>query len=95
FTAPRNGYAGAIDYYRRTEALGYLARVAVPTLVIHAEDDPWVSLAAYRGFDWSGNRRLTLLLAPGGGHVGFHASDHTVPWHDRCIAAYFRAAAER
>lgn len=90
FTAPRNGYAGALDYYRRTMALDFLSGVTVPTLLIHAEDDPWIPSGTYRAFDWSSNRYLTPLLAAGGGHVGFHGRDHEVPWHNRCISTYFR-----
>ncbi len=90
FTARRHGYAGALDYYRRNMALNFLPGVAVPTLLIHAEDDPWIPPSSYRAFDWGCNRRLTPLLASGGGHVGFHARDHEVPWHNRCISTYFR-----
>ena len=90
FTAPRNGYAGALDYYRRTMALNFLAGVSVPTLLIHAEDDPWIPSGTYRAFNWGSNKWLTPLLAEGGGHVGFHARDHEVPWHNRCISTYFR-----
>ena len=89
FTAPRNGFEGAIDYYRRNMALRFLKAVAVPTLVVHAEDDPWIPACSYRAFDWSSNPRLTLLLADSGGHVGFLARDDDVPWHDRCMSAYF------
>jgi predicted alpha/beta-fold hydrolase len=92
FTAPRNGFESALDYYRQTMARNFLASVAVPTLVVHAADDPWIPPRAYEGFDWSANRRLTLLLAEGGGHVGFHARGDEVPWHNRCIAAYFEEA---
>ena len=90
FTAPRHGFACALDYYRRTMALNFLPGVTVPTLLIHADDDPWIPSGSYRAFDWGCNRRLTPLLAQGGGHVGFHARDHEVPWHNRCISAYFR-----
>jgi predicted alpha/beta-fold hydrolase len=93
FTAPKNGYADAADYYRHTMARRFLPEVAVPTLLIHAADDPWIPASGYRAFDWSSNKHLTLLLAEGGGHVGFHARDDAVPWHNRCIVAHFREMA--
>ncbi len=72
FVAPRNGFASAEDYYRRSMALPHLAAITVPTLVIHARDDPIVPAAAYQAYGWRGNPALTPLLPKRGGHVGFH-----------------------
>jgi len=87
--APRTGFAGAQDYYRRAMALPYLCDIAVPTLVIQAKDDPWIPFRAYRDFAWPSNPRLAPLFTRGGGHVGFHGRGAAVPWHDRCMAAFF------
>ena len=84
--APRIGFAGAPDYYRRSMALPYLSAIAVPTLIIQAEDDPWIPFATYRDFAWSMNSRLVPLFARGGGHVGFHGRSSPIPWQDRCMA---------
>jgi len=89
--APRNGFRDAADYYARCNALRHLPDVRVPTLVIHSLDDPWIPPDAYTGFDWSANRALVPLLAPSGGHVGFHGRGSRVPWHDRCIASFHAA----
>ncbi len=87
-TGPCNGFAGAEDYYGRCSAARFLGGIHVPTLVIHAGNDPWIPGALYRAFDWRSNPRLTLLMPRGGGHVGFHGGGD-VAWHDRCIAAFF------
>jgi predicted alpha/beta-fold hydrolase len=60
----------------------------VPTLVIHARNDPWIPAAAYADFDWSANPRLLPLLPRGGGHLGFHGLGSRVAWHDRCVALF-------
>lgn len=86
-TAPRNGFAGAADYYARCSALGFLPAIRVPTLVVHALDDPWIPADAYRSHDWAANRFLTPLLPRTGGHVGFHARGGRV-WSDDCLVAY-------
>lgn len=91
FTAPRNGFAGAADYYAHCSAARFIARVCVPTLVIHARDDPWIPPAAYDGVDWAANPHVTLLTTRRGGHVGFHGADDRVPWHDRRAAAFIAA----
>ena len=88
FVAPRNGFASADDYYARCAAQRYLAGIRVPTLLLHAANDPWIPADAYRRVDWSAMPRLRPAIAPGGGHVGFHGRGSPVPWHDRCIAAH-------
>jgi predicted alpha/beta-fold hydrolase len=86
--APRNGFAGADDYYARCSARNFLTEIRVPTLVIHARNDPWIPADPYLAFDWSSNPRLTPLLPRSGGHVGFHGLGSRVPWHDRCIGMF-------
>jgi predicted alpha/beta-fold hydrolase len=86
--APRNDFANADDYYARCSAKNFLAEIRVPTLLIHALNDPWIPPHAYLAFDWNSNPRLTALLPRGGGHVGFHGFGSAVPWHDRCIARF-------
>ena len=88
FTAPRNGFAGAADYYGRSSARFFLDEIAVPTLLIHALNDPIVPDAPYRDRDWRRNRRLLPALQPKGGHVGFHDRGGGT-WHDSAIRAFF------
>jgi predicted alpha/beta-fold hydrolase len=89
FVAPRNGFAHADDYYTRCSASGFLAAIRVPTLVIHALDDPWIPGALYEEVDWNAHPALEPLLPRRGGHVGFHARDSEAAWHDRCIGHFF------
>jgi hypothetical protein len=87
--APGAGYGGAGDYYDKCSALGFLAAVPVPTLMIHALDDPWIPAAPYLEFDWHSAPRLIPLLSKSGGHVGFHGRGSAAAWHDRCIVEFF------
>ena len=87
--APLMGFADALDYYRRSMALPLLPEIRVPTLVIHARNDPWIPFRSYRDFDWASNPRLIPLLPATGGHVGFHGRGSCVPWHDRSMAVFF------
>jgi predicted alpha/beta-fold hydrolase len=91
--APLMGFTGAPDYYRRAMALPLLPEIRVPTLIIHARNDPWIPFASYRDVDWAANPRLLPLFAGGGGHVGFHGRGSSVPWHDRCMAMFFARCA--
>ncbi len=89
FVAPRNGYASAEDYYADNMALRFLDRIRVPTLLIHSLDDPWIPAAIYANYRWHENPGLHPLLVEGGGHVGFHARDSDVAWHDRALGSFF------
>jgi hypothetical protein len=95
FSAPRNGFTDADHYYEANSARNFLGGIAVPTLVIHALDDPWVPAEPYRSYDWRSNPALLSLLAPGGGHVGFHGRDRSAAWHDLAVAQFFAAAFSR
>lgn len=90
YSAPRAGYRGAADYYARASCGQFLAGVTVPTLVIHALDDPWVPSEPYRVFDWRSHRNLYDVLMARGGHVGFHGGD-IAAWHDLAIARFFES----
>ncbi len=86
--APLGGFTSADDYYARSSAAPRLETIDKPTLLIAAANDPWIPVAPYASREWPDNQPLTAVVTPGGGHVGFHAKDSKVPWHDRAIGAY-------
>ena len=88
FTAPRNGFEGAAEYYKQNSSRLFIDEIAVPTLLIHALDDPIVPDEPYRQYDWRRNRHLLPMLQPKGGHVGFH-DRRGGTWHDRAIQTFF------
>ncbi|HUB97494.1 MAG TPA: alpha/beta fold hydrolase [Stellaceae bacterium] len=95
FTAPRNGFADADDYYAKTSAKRFLDGIRVPTLVIHAKNDPWVPVEPYLAHDWRANSHLFPVIAPSGGHVGFLGRDRTANWHDLAIGTFLEQAFSR
>ena len=69
YTAPRNGFRDAADYYARSSAGPMLPRIEVPGLVIHALDDPFIPVEPFRSITFP--PRLALELIPRGGHLGY------------------------
>ncbi len=69
YTAPRNGFAGAVDYYERSSASAFIPRIRVPGLVVHAEDDPFVPAEPFRAVEFPPG--LALELISSGGHLGY------------------------
>ena len=80
-TAPRNGWRDAAEYYALNSAIGFLATITVPTLIIHAMDDPMIPAAPYRTVDWDALPTLTRQITAHGGHVGFHGRGSRLPWY--------------
>lgn len=70
FTAPLHGYADASDYYRRASSRYFLQDIRVPTLLIQAEDDPFVFRHSVPDLGEL-SATTTLELHRTGGHVGF------------------------
>jgi len=90
FTAPRNGFGGAEDYYTRSSCGPFLEHITVPVLMIYASDDPIVPNDAYLQYRWDRNPKLTRLLSQSGGHCGFRGADRRVYWHDVCAARFLK-----
>lgn len=92
-TAPLHGFAGVDDYYRRCSSRGFLAGIRVPTLVIQARDDPFMTPDMLPSAAEL-SATTTLELSPRGGHVGFVGGPHPCRpryWLDRRIPAFLAA----
>ncbi len=83
FIAPRFGFRDAQEYYECNAAKNFLAGIALPTLILHALDDPWIPGACYTDVDWRRLPAIEAVLPPRGGHLGFHGQGSRIPWHDR------------
>lgn len=68
---PHCGFAGADDYYARAGSSSVLSRIAVPTLVLHAIDDPFIRLTTATRAKLVANPYVTLLEPEQGGHCAF------------------------
>lgn len=69
-TAPLHGYRDAAAYYREASSRQYLHAIGIPTLLIHARDDPFMDEHAIP-LDPDLSPSTTLELSRRGGHVGF------------------------
>lgn len=77
-TAPLHGFRDVHDYYARSSCRQFLRDIRVPTLIVQADDDPFVPASAIPRADELGPP-VTLELTRGGGHVAFIGG--TSPWH--------------
>jgi uncharacterized protein len=73
YTAPMSGYRDAADYYYRASSLRVAGAIHVPTLIITAEDDPFIPVEPFRDPAVLGNPSIRLVVTRHGGHCGFVA----------------------
>jgi predicted alpha/beta-fold hydrolase len=73
-TALYSGFRSADDYYFRASAARVLDRIAVPTLILHAEDDPFVRISAQSCTEIKANSAITFIEPAHGGHCAFLAA---------------------
>ncbi|HEY6475663.1 MAG TPA: alpha/beta fold hydrolase [Polyangia bacterium] len=80
-TAPMHGFASAEDYYARASSLGYLSRIAAPTLCISSEDDPFCPAESVARARSAASTSVRFEVTPWGGHTGFVSGRW--PWRPR------------
>ena len=78
-TAKEAGFRDAADYYESCSPSRDIEALRVPTLLVHADDDPWVPPPAV-----AERPPLRIVVTRGGGHVGFHGTGSRMPW---CVGA--------
>lgn len=89
-TAPLYGFSNVHSYYRQSSSKQYLSSIVLPTLIIHAKDDPFMTediLPTERELSDS----IILEVSNKGGHVGFISGAkiwEPVYWLDQRIPEY-------
>ncbi|WP_394175706.1 hydrolase [Thalassotalea litorea] len=71
-TAPLNDFKDANDYYEQASGIFVLDKINRPTLILHAQDDPFLCNDHIMAMDIS-NPHITFEISKYGGHVGFIA----------------------
>jgi len=69
FTAPIHGFKDAEDYYYQCSAIRFIEDITIPTLIVNAQNDSFLSESCYP--ENILNTNLYLEYPQSGGHVGF------------------------
>jgi predicted alpha/beta-fold hydrolase len=80
-TAPLHGFADAEAYYRESSSGRFLAGIRIPTLLVHALDDPIAPAETIPRDLIVANPLISTAFTERGGHVGFVSG--TTPWNVR------------
>jgi len=71
YTAPVHGFENAEDYWKKASSQPFLGQISVPTLLINAADDPFLTEPCFPVDEAKDNPFLLLEIPDHGGHVGF------------------------
>lgn len=96
-TAPYSGFRDADDYYARCSSAQYLDRIAVPTLILHALDDPFIRVSEETRARARANPNITYVETEHGGHCAFLAEPNGYDgrWAERQVVGFLMEAATR
>lgn len=88
YTAPRNGFAGAAEYYRLASSLPLIPAIALPTLILTARDDPFIAVEPFEELRVPSH--VQVCIQPRGGHVGYVGRDGHggIHWAERHVVEW-------
>ena len=71
FTAPLHGFQNAEDYYHQASSKNYLKEIKIPTLLVNARNDPFLTASCFPTALAKEHTQLFLETPLSGGHCGF------------------------
>ena len=92
FTAKINGFKDAAAYYQASNALQFLGAIQIPTLLINALNDPFLSAGCFPEKLAKQHALFTFEQCSYGGHVGFAESfPNSQYWHESRVLDFFKS----
>jgi uncharacterized protein len=89
FTAPVHGFRDAADYWTQCSSRQFLPAITVPTLILSAQDDPFLTLDCFPFAEAEASTRVFLEAPETGGHLGFFHSLGSAPtWAERRVVEF-------
>jgi uncharacterized protein len=91
------GFRDSDDYYYRAAAARVVDRIAVPTFILHALDDPFIRLFPETRAKLLANPHITFLETRHGGHCAYLSRDagNEVHWAEAMLIRFLLAEHEK
>jgi hypothetical protein len=91
-TAYYCGFEGATDYYARAAAANVVGSIAVPALILHAANDPFIRILPETRAQILANPNITFIETADGGHCSFLAAPDGDDghWAERQVVEFLR-----
>jgi predicted alpha/beta-fold hydrolase len=71
YTAPLHGFSSVEEYWAKSSAIHFLSSITIPTFILSAKDDPFLSAGCFPVAQAASSQRIFLEVPTWGGHVGF------------------------
>lgn len=88
-TGPLHGFADAAEYYQVNSSLQFLDKIVVPTLILNAQNDPFLSQSCFPETLAKRLDGVYFEFPKHGGHVGFATSSHEKTYYSEARAVEF------
>ena len=83
YTAPIHGFRDALHYYEECSSVNFVQKIKIPTLIVNAKNDPFLSQECYPIDLLKDHPKVKLEIPEQGGHVGFSLFDQNgVYWSE-------------
>jgi predicted alpha/beta-fold hydrolase len=83
YTAPLHGFRDARHYWQCCSSSQYLDQIRVPSWIVNARNDPFLSPSCFPDVALHNNPLVTLISPQHGGHCGFATPDiHQAYWSE-------------
>ena len=76
YTSKLHGFINAEDYYAKNSSIIFVENIEVPTLIINALNDPFLSKECYPNIDLNKNPIIQYEYPVEGGHCGFYQNEY-------------------
>jgi predicted alpha/beta-fold hydrolase len=88
------GFRDADDYYDRAASARVVDRIAVPTLILHAQDDPFIRLLPETRAKLRANPHVSFVETRHGGHCAYLSRDpgNEIHWAEATVMRFLLAA---
>jgi predicted alpha/beta-fold hydrolase len=95
FTAPMNGFRDVTDYYTQSSSLPFIPAITIPTLVVNAKNDPFLSPECFPEALARELPNVWMEFSAQGGHCGFPSRTGGIQgtyWSEERTVAFFKAS---
>lgn len=90
YTSQLHGFRDAEDYYEQNSSIHFVSRIAVPTLIVNARNDPFLSAECFPFPNMKTLEQVWFEAPAEGGHCGFYPADYDgTLWSERRALRFF------
>ena len=89
YTAPAHGFDSAEDYWNKCSSHQFIHQIKIPTLLINAKNDPFLSKESFPVNEAANHTHFHLEIPESGGHVGFVSFNRDGEyWHEKRVLSF-------